>query len=616
MTARFLRLLALLALAWALPAGAASQELREALFRLDDAPAPPPGTAAWTPVALPDNWRMQRPEAVGEYGWYRLRYTQASTVDGLQAVFLPKVIMNAAVYVNGRLIGDGGRMDEPVARNWNRPQFFIVPHGLLHPGDNVIDIRLRGHAYTQAALHPLYIGDEPELRNQFERAHFLNITLNQTATLLIAAIGLLMLTLWWRRKQDTAYAYFAASALIWAVQSTNLYLRETPLSTAGWEILSNGGFQVFAGFLLISLLRFVSIAARPLVVASWAAVILSPLSLLLVTPARFLGLTSLWHLYTLICTILTLGALFVAAFRRGNREARYLVSSMCLVIVFATHDWVIHSQHIWELAELRHAWPLNDVFLLHYSAPLIYLAIGLIMTGRFVRVLNEFESLNDQLETRVAEKQAELRDSFSHMRTLENARVVAEERERIYRDLHDDVGAKLLSLVYRSATPEDAELARSALQDLRDVVSRTGADHYALDAAVADWRAECEKRLGESGLTLAWHQGPLVERLALSQPQALNLGRVLREAVSNVIRHAGARCVEVEVDCADGVFRLCVRDDGKGLAASSAGAGNVAGRGLRNMESRAERLGGRLRYGNVEDGGFQVSLEVPLDAPA
>jgi signal transduction histidine kinase len=583
-----------------------ARQLVAAEFVLDDALSPL-ATADWQPLSLPDRWRERRPEARGERGWYRLRFQDSATENHPQAVYLPKLVMNAEVWLNGQRIGDGGRFEEPIARNWNRPLLFLIPHGLLRPGENRLDIRLRGHAYTQAALHPLWVGPESVLRRQYERAYFLNITVNQTATLLIGAIGILMLSLWMRRRRDTAYAYFGISALVWALQSTNLYVRNPPLSTAAWEILSNAGFQVFSAFLLISLLRFVSIGGRPLIAALWAAAVIGPLSHLLAPAEHYLTVSAAWHLYTLVCAMLTLGLLFRAALRRGNREASYLIAAMCVVVLLALHDWLIHSQHLWRPS--AGCWPFDDVFLLHYSAPMVFLAIGLIMTGRFVRVLNEFEALNDQLEARVAAKQSELQASFTRMRELETEQAVSEERERIYRDLHDDVGAKLLSLVYRAATPLEADLARSALQDLRDVVSRTGAESFELDEVVADWRAECEKRLSEAGIRLDWQRTGEQGDLRLTQPQALNLGRILREAISNVIRHAGAASVSIELGHTGGQLSLSIRDDGRGCAEPGSGR---TGRGLRNMEMRAVRLGGGLSRDTPAGGGCVVGVTLPL----
>lgn len=576
-------------------------------FLLMDSTTPPADDGPWQAQSLPDQWRASRPGADGS-GWYRFRFTRPAGDQQRQAVYLPKLVMNAAVFLNGVAVGDGGTFNEPVARNWNRPLLFLVPPGLIRPGENTLHLRLRAHAYTQAALYPLFIGPEQALREDYERAYFLRVTINQTATLLIAAIGVLTLGLWWHRRQDTAYAYFGLSALVWAIQSTNLYLRDVPVTTATWEIFTNGGFQVFSGLLLISLLRFIHLSPRPLIAALWLAALFGPVSTALVPAEVYLKLTAFWHLYTLLAAVATLALLLKAAWLGRNRDARLLVVAMGMVVVFALHDWLIHSQHLWQG---RGDWLLGDVFLLHYSAPMVFLAVGLIMTGRYVQVLNQFESLNNELEFRVRQEQAKLQDSYSRMRALEMERAVVDERERIYRDLHDDVGAKLLSLVYRAERQENADLARSALSDLREVVSRTGADSFVLDDVVADWRSECDQRLTEAGISLDWQQSLRGALPVLNQSQALNLSRILRESVSNVIRHAAASAVRIVLDWDETGLRLEIGDDGHGVAAEDP---PPAGRGMRNMESRALRLGGSLTRHNSSPRGYTVTLNLPASA--
>lgn len=600
--ARLLTFAILLAL---LPAaGAQTLELRQAEFVLDDAPRPPGEAAPWRPQALPDYWRENHPGA-GNYGWYRFRFAAPPGRDPLQAIYLPRLGLNAAVWLNGTYVGDGGRFEEPIARNWNRPLLFLIPPGLLRAGDNTLHVRLRSHPFTQADLYAVEIGPEKALRPRFEWTEFLNITINQTATLLIVATGVLMLSLWWRRRQDVAYGYFGLAALVWAAQSTNLYLRVPPVSTATWEILVNGTVQLFSGFLLISLLRYAAAGGRPVIAALWLSIIAGPASLVLVPTQHFFKATSFWHLYTLVAASATLALLVRAALVQRNRDAGMLVASLATVVILAAHDWLLHSQHMFDFGPL---WLNSNLYLLHYSAPVVFLSIGVVMTSRFVLVLNQFESLNNDLEERVRAKQAELQAGFARMRELETERAISGERERIYQDLHDDVGAKLLSLVYRAATSDDANLARSALQDLREVVSRTGSDSYTLEALAADWRVECGQRLAEAGIGSDWRlSGPLAET-ELSQPQALNLGRILREAVSNVIRHAGACNVEFGLALADGHLRVSVRDDGIGCDDSRL----RAGRGLLNMETRAGKLGGRLVRRNAETGGCEIALELPL----
>ncbi|MEW5770988.1 MAG: ATP-binding protein [Pseudomonadota bacterium] len=606
----WLRLLLLAWLALAAAWGHADQARRldRAEFLLSPSALPPPDAAAWRPQALPDAWRVNHPDAARAgpaTGWYRLAF-EAHTREPLQAVYLPRLGLNAAVWLNGRPLGDGGPFDEPVGRNWNRPLLFLIPDGLLRDGANTLHVRLFSHPYTQASLDPPWIGPERLLRPRFDRAHFFRVTLNQTASLLIASIGVLMLVLWWQRRQDVAYGYFGISALVWAAQSANLYLRAAPLPTAAWEVLVNGSFQVFSAFLLVSLLRFATAGGRPLIPLLWFSAIASPLSLALVPGHLFLAATSFWHVYTLLCSIATLAFLLRAAVGWHNRDATLLAGAMGLVVLLAAHDWFMHSQHFWRSPTDRF---LEDVYLLHYSAPLVFLVVGLIMASRFVRVLNEFEALNDELETRVQAKHAELQDSYGRMRAMEMEQAVTEERERIYRDLHDDVGAKLLSLVYRAGTPETAELARSALQDLRDVVSTTQQDKLSLSAACADWRVECEQRLSAAGIGLDWQTRGDLESIELHPAQTLNLGRILREAVSNLIKHARAVRAEVCVEAVAGGLRLRVRDDGRGC---NGGAEGGNGRGLRNMESRAARIGATFTRRDAAAGGCEIEVGLPL----
>jgi signal transduction histidine kinase len=100
--------------------------------------------------------------------------------------------------------------------------------------------------------------------------------------------------------------------------------------------------------------------------------------------------------------------------------------------------------------------------------------------------------------------------------------------------------------------------------------------------------------------------GPVDTRL--SEALAADLLSTLREALSNVVRHANAQHVQVEVSVDRGV-ELRVVDDGVGPPAEGAGAGN----GLRNMAARAERRGGTMDLSAGADGGTVLTWTVPLD---
>ncbi|MBN2368875.1 MAG: sensor histidine kinase [Vicinamibacteria bacterium] len=90
-----------------------------------------------------------------------------------------------------------------------------------------------------------------------------------------------------------------------------------------------------------------------------------------------------------------------------------------------------------------------------------------------------------------------------------------------------------------------------------------------------------------------------------------NLLRIVREAVANVVKHARARTLDVEIECAGSRLTVTIRDDGRGFdtrAAFSAAAGHY---GLLGMRERADEIGARLRLESGDAGGTEVLVELP-----
>jgi signal transduction histidine kinase len=205
------------------------------------------------------------------------------------------------------------------------------------------------------------------------------------------------------------------------------------------------------------------------------------------------------------------------------------------------------------------------------------------------------------------EAQERLALGAEKQRALERSRVVAEERERIYADLHDDIGAKLLTLSYANRDPATADQARTVLQDLRDVVSRSrGAPGRLLDV-LADICQECTHRVDAMGGHLDWQQAEDLPDPPLDHGQALHLYRIVREAMSNAIRHGQARRLRVRAQRRDQTLLLDVTDDGPGLDRQV-----PEGRGADNMRHRAAELQGTIRWDAGTNGGTKVLLQFPL----
>ncbi|MFA5121665.1 sensor histidine kinase [Zavarzinia sp.] len=186
-------------------------------------------------------------------------------------------------------------------------------------------------------------------------------------------------------------------------------------------------------------------------------------------------------------------------------------------------------------------------------------------------------------------------------------RGAAAERQRISRDLHDDVGARLLAGLHKPDVAQVRKILREAIADVRTIASALAGDRLPLATVLADLRHETAERLEAAGVALDWppaadDDGPMLDYVLYH-----NLVSALREIFSNVIRHAHATRVRVALDLCPDRLDVEVSDDGVGLPAGARPRGN----GLANIAQRLREAGGRLEFPAVERG-LAVRLVVPL----
>ena len=169
----------------------------------------------------------------------------------------------------------------------------------------------------------------------------------------------------------------------------------------------------------------------------------------------------------------------------------------------------------------------------------------------------------------------------------------AAERDRIMRDLHDDVLPKLITIKQRSKAPLK-ELADAAFQSLRDTIYiLRNTSEKPMDDVLADWRAELAVRLESTNIQLHWDAPESMDHQLMTARQQISCGRILREAVSNVLAHTNAGEIAVGVAVDNGYLNMHVSDNGDyDINASNKGGGV----GTSNMRMRAKALGGKVRW--------------------
>lgn len=199
----------------------------------------------------------------------------------------------------------------------------------------------------------------------------------------------------------------------------------------------------------------------------------------------------------------------------------------------------------------------------------------------------------------------QLRRAVAYDRAVEHGRT--EERMRIAQDLHDDIGARLLTLMYKAPNPEIEEYIRHTLQDLKTLTRGLAASSHRLSHAAAEWKADISQRLSAAGCDLHWSFSADKD-LKLTVVQWSALTRVLRELVNNILTHAQATQVEISMQLDNGHLTLDVSDDGRGTTPE----GWSHGLGLGGVRKRVKLLGGQVRWVQRESGGIRCEVRTEL----
>jgi signal transduction histidine kinase len=217
------------------------------------------------------------------------------------------------------------------------------------------------------------------------------------------------------------------------------------------------------------------------------------------------------------------------------------------------------------------------------ATPPAAFALGLRFAQKGQRLFN----LDD---ARLADRAVEqLRRAVAYDQAVEQGR--HEERLRIAQDLHDDIGARLLTLMYQSTNPEMEDYIRHTLQDLKTLTRGLAAQDHLLSHAAAEWKADLTQRLHAAQGRLAW-SFDVDNDLSLTMGQWSALTRVLRELVSNSLYHGHASLVEVDFQLQGSLLQLSVRDNGGGKNPQDW----AHGLGMGGVRKRVKALGGQVLW--------------------
>lgn len=587
-----------------------SQRFADALMADDPGLDRFPTDALWRIVTLPDDWEQSRPHARTP-AWYRLRFDAVGARERGDpvALLVERACGNVEVQLNGRRLHVAGRMSDPIDNDCERPLLVTLPAILLEERGNALDLRLAGYALDQVAsrqraagLSAPLIGPYDELHAQHAQLTLLKITLPQVASATLLLMGVIVFVMGWWHRRESHLAYFGALSIGWSLITARLWWHGSGLSNYASELLLVAAVPVVAAMAVQFLLHYAHRRSRPIEVALFAQCAIVPASLLLAGPLRLNMIASSWYV------LLALQVLAAVAFylRTTWRERRRDFWPM--LVVMGGIGAMVGIELVAQQQLLPTPWRVLPTM----AMPLGFLGLGVWLVHQYGRALQTAEELRATLETRVRDATSVMEKSFSQMAELRVEQVTQQERKRIAADLHDDLGAKLLTIVHTSESERISTLAREALEEMRlSVRGLTGKPVKLIDA-LGDWRAEVVGRLSQTGVEGDW-QAPSDELpQTLSARAYVQTTRILREAVNNIIKHSGASRCSIRCTISSGDFQLKIQDNGKGIPLELDGRLD-RGHGMSSMKHRAKQLQGQCLVESGPGYGTVIRLTIPLE---
>ncbi|MBQ0957421.1 histidine kinase [Ideonella sp. 4Y11] len=541
-------------------------------------------------------WDLDFP-GLGGRALYRVVLPPRTRDD--MALLFSRLGNQAEIRLNGVTLRRLGVLDDPTYDASKAPQLLQLPAALLKAdGPNELMIEVSIQRQRWGGLSVMHYGPEAAVRPMFDRLQDWRQTSSTVFAASLAIMGGLATLLWWRQR-DALYGVFALSAWLGMVRNIDQIQPEPWLPWPVWGALVAASYAAHLALICQFTLMALGRLTRAMTWGVWgvlgSAALLAAASFAWAEPLLWtLGLAALVPL-----GVVTVIIVAQEAWTSRRTIALVLAAAGVLAVVAGVHDllWVrsVHS------TGLRLTWMTHVVF-----------CFALIMAGlvadRFSRSVAALRASSDELAARVRQREAELRSAFDALEVQQRQRAVAEERQRIMRELHDGVGAHLVGLMHLVQRPqvdrgEVEQLARTALDDMRVAVDSLQGAEGDLTTVLAMLRHRLEPRLKAAGLSLAWEMGDLPETDGLSPQSVLHVQRIVLEAVTNVIRHAQAHSVTIraETDLLGAVV-LSVVDDGIGPGRAEGGLG------VRNMRSRAQALGAQLDIEPASPTGTRVRL--------
>lgn len=570
---------------------------------LSESPVPPGADASWEEFRLIGATRTGTVNG-DRQTWFRFYLTAPQDArNQAYSLYFWRYNRTITVFMNGRRI-DGDEIREGFETTaWNRGRLVEIHPSEWLPGENVIHVRFNPTVFGGTFAH-IKFGKTLDLKPAAEERFFWKVRINEYLMGFCLLAALSSLVLWLFRRSDSVYLLFFGLSVSWSVVTAHMMTYFLPIPYGYWLPLVHAAIDSWILFLFAFLNRVLGYRMWRLerfMIAGW---VLAMASHAFMPRAYFWFSAYIFHVILIMPIIIVFARAIYDSVVKRQTLAVAVAVALLGQLSFSGHDfWLFFMAQEEEWEQAQH--------LSQFGVPFLIGVLLLMLVLRFSRALEQAEELNEQLEDRVLKTRQALEKSFEANRQLELDRAAAQERQKIYRDLHDDVGSKLLAITHQEVESPISRLAGSALESIREAIYRSNYRDEPLLDFLSNVREEVTMRTDAQGISVRWFEDPDLPDSVLETSQCYHLSRVVRELVTNSLAHS--RCTEIRLSFEifeDNPELLLFEfsDNGQGAPAITNAASNGKGSGLSNIAFRTEQIGGSFTWSSENGLAFEMTF--------
>ncbi|MES2530022.1 MAG: ATP-binding protein [Pseudomonadota bacterium] len=591
------------------PSQAAGSDAVVTLHTAQATLAPDGATPQAVDLQLPFRWDHRYPGRAGHARYQLLLPALTKGDDTPRALLISSLGNQATVSVGGTTVARLGNLGDANHDASKTAQLIRIPAGLLRrdaPTSVVIDTttqRQRG-----GGLDLVHYGPETALEARYDSLRRWRNTAAVVYSVSLLLMGGLAAGLWWRQR-DVLYGCFSLAAFSGVVRNLDRAWVDVPVPWPAWGAIVAIGYAwhiaLIARFVLLVLDRNPPWLVRTIHVAMGLGAMLAAASFMFAQPVLWTTGLVLLEVTALACLPIVLQE----AFGQRRRIAWVLVGAGMFAVAAGAND----------LLRVRLGlFGGSDQTLTPHAIFVFVVILAGLVVDRYSRSVADHRALNASLRHRLDEQEGQLRTAFDELRRREQEQAVLLERQRIMREIHDGVGSQLVGLLNMVGQPDAKasvleEHVKLALDEMRMAVDSLQPNHGDLTTVLATLRYRLQPRLEAAGITLAWEVAAMPPIASFNAQVALQLQRILLEAFTNILKHAGATRIAMAALCIEAPephVRIVLTDDGRGLGSLQPPRPGE-GRGMANMKARAHAIGAMLSIAAGPEGGTCVTLEWP-----